>query len=105
MPNKKSPAQLDREVAEALAKKTGPQKTETTYRAFTVITYPKGYRGLSKSRWYRTASPMTWTDARDRLVAAGVLDLDLAGRTSEPGGWMLSVDPASYSEARAVPLP
>ena len=105
MPNKKSPAQLDREIAESLAKKTGPEKTETRYRTFTVITYPEVYRGLSRSRWYRAASPVTWTDARDRLIAAGVMDLDLAGHTSEPGGWMLSVDPASYSEARAVPLP
>lgn len=100
---KKTPAQLDREVAEALSNK--PLKDEATYRAFTVISYPEGYRGLSKSRWYRSASPVTWANARDRLIAVGILDAHLAGRTSEPGGWMLSVDPSNYSEERAKPLP
>ena len=76
-------------------KKTGPD----TYRHFTVHLQP------SKSLWFRSASPVTWEEARDRLIAAGIVKADLAGRTSTPGGWMLSIDKSDYSDARAKALP
>lgn len=43
--------------------------------------------------------------ARDRLIAAGIVDEKLAGRTGTAGGWMLSVDEGDYSDARAKALP
>lgn len=72
-------------------KKTGPD----TYRHFTV-------KRPSGSLWFRAASPVTWSAARDRLIAAGIVDAQGAGRS---GGWMLSVDPHDYIDARAEALP
>lgn len=40
---------------------------------------------------FTAEQPVTWVEARDRLVVAGKMDLSLAGRTSRDGGWMLSV--------------
>jgi hypothetical protein len=80
-------------------------RNANAYRAFTLVTYPEGRKAGSRSRWFRAEPPTTWADARDRLGAAGILDRTLAGRTSIPGGWMLSVDPASFREELAEPLP
>jgi hypothetical protein len=80
-------------------------RNATTYRAFTLLTYAEGRKAGPRPRRFVADPPTTWTDARDRLAAAGVLDPTLAGRTSTPGGWMLSVDPASFREELAEPLP
>ncbi|MCB9507855.1 MAG: hypothetical protein H6709_02295 [Kofleriaceae bacterium] len=75
------------------------------YTEFTVRMYPRGVKGGATVRWFRSEWPISWTDARDRLVDAGVLDPALAGRTAEPGGWMLSVDPHDYRDDHAEALP
>lgn len=80
-------------------------RNATTYRAFTLRTYTAGRKAGPRSRWFVADPPTTWADARDRLEGAGILDRTLAGRTSTPGGWMLSVDPASFREELAEPLP
>jgi len=78
---------------------------KTTYSKFIVITYPANH-GNPKLQSYRVETPIPWDQARDRLIAAGVLKPELAGTTtSADGGWMLSVDPADFSEAKALPLP
>ncbi len=66
-------------------KKTGPD----TYQKFT-LKPPHG-----PMRWFRSASAVTWPEARDRLIAAGAMQ----------SGWTLSVDPRDYSASRAEDLP
>lgn len=85
----------------------GPgERNATSYRHFTLRTYPKGARGGGATlRWFRADPPVTWATARDRLIAAGLADAEVAGRTHEPGGWMLSVDPRDYADERADRLP
>lgn len=75
-----------------------------TYIKFTVITYP-GVAEPPICRWFYSQNPVEWVEARDRLIKAGILDPNLAGRTYMSGGWMLSVDLTSYSDERAEPLP
>lgn len=72
---------------------------------FTLITYPNGIKDKSTHRYFRAESPIAWAEARDRLAAAGYLELALAGRTREPGGWMLSVASRDFRAHRAEPLP
>ncbi len=72
---------------------------------FTLVTYTRGIKGKPAVRYFRAESPIAWTDARDRLADAGLLELGLAGRTREPGGWMLSIDPKDFRSHRAEPLP
>lgn len=82
------------------------ERNATSYRHFTLRTYPKGARGGGATlRWFRADPPVPWATARDRLIAAGLADAGVAGRTHEPGGWMLSVDPRDYADERAHPLP
>jgi hypothetical protein len=80
-------------------------RNATTHRAFTLLTYVEGSKAGPRPRWFLADPPTTWADARDRLGAAGILDPIFAGRTSTPGGWMLSLDPASFREELAEPLP
>ncbi|MGE0401257.1 MAG: hypothetical protein AB7T06_31405 [Kofleriaceae bacterium] len=80
----------------------GPADVKTT---FTLITYPEGRKAGPKSRHFRAEAPISWTEARDRLAAAGMLDLRLAGRTYEPGGWMLSIAARDFRAHRAEALP
>jgi hypothetical protein len=75
-------------------KKTGPD----LYQKFTLK--PRG-TGQKMRRFY-TSSPVTWAEARDRLIAAGVMDRAGAGRSD---GWMLSVDPHDYIDRLAEELP
>lgn len=75
-------------------KKTGPE----TYQKFTYKPYGPG----QKMRCFYASSPVTWAEARDRLIAAGVMDPGGAGRS---GGWMLSVDPRDYVDRLAEALP
>ena len=72
---------------------------------FSLITYTHGINDKPTIRYFQAEQPIAWTDARDRLAAAGLLDLALAGRTREPGGWMLSIDPNDFRAKRAEPLP
>ncbi len=72
---------------------------------FTLITYPRGSKDRPALRYFRAESPIMWTEARDRLAAAGLLDQSLAGRTTEPGGWMLSIDAHEFRAHKAEPLP
>jgi len=80
-------------------------RNATTYRHFTVRAYPEGRKGNASLRWFRAEPPVTWATARDRLIAAGIVDAEVGGRTYAPGGWMLSVDPHDYRDERADPLP
>ena len=73
-------------------KKTGPE----TYQHFTYKP-PMGSKGRIMQR-FRTSSPVTWADARDRLIAAGVID-------PSERGWFLSVDPHDYIDRLAKALP
>ena len=59
---------------------------------------PHGIKDKPTLRYFRADSPIAWTEARDRLAAAGLLDLALAG-------WMLSIDPKDFRAHRAEPLP
>ncbi len=84
----------------------GRRKPETEAKAFfTLITYPRGTKDRPTHRYFRAESPIVWAEARDRLAAAGLLDHALAGRTSEPGGWMLSIDAHEFRATNAEPLP
>lgn len=74
----------------------------STYQRFTLIRYVKY---MPKMRWFLAEAPIPWSDARDRLVAAGIVQPELAGRLDLEDHWMLSIDPANFSEARAEPLP
>lgn len=73
-------------------KKTGPD----TYQHFTYKP-PIGDRGRLMQR-FRSASPVTWADARDRLITAGVID-------PAERGWSLSVDKNDYIDRLAKELP
>lgn len=72
-------------------KKTGPD----TYQHFTYK--PPMGSGESMQR-FRSANPVTWQDARDRLIRAGVIDPDRRG-------WFLSVDKSDYIDKLAKALP
>lgn len=89
------------QAAGALARNAAP----ATKDFFSLVTYPRGIKDKPTIRYFRAEQPIAWTEARDRLAAAGLLDLALAGRTREPGGWMLSIDPNDFRAQRAEPLP
>jgi hypothetical protein len=72
---------------------------------FSLITYTQGIKDKPTIRYFQAEQPIAWSEARDRLAAAGLLDLALAGRTREPGGWMLSIDPNDFRAKRAERLP
>jgi len=88
-------------AARVLARNAAPE----TKDSFSLVTYPHGIKDKPTIRYFRAEQPIAWTEARDRLAAAGLLDLALAGRTREPGGWMLSIDPNDFRAQRAEPLP
>jgi hypothetical protein len=88
-------------AAAMVARNAAPQTKEF----FSLVTYPRGIEDKPTIRYFRAEQPIAWTEARDRLAAAGLLDLALAGRTREPGGWMLSIDPNDFRAQRAEPLP
>jgi hypothetical protein len=87
--------------AKVVARNAGPN----TKDFFTLVTYTHGIKDKPTLRYFRAESPIAWTEARDRLAAAGLLDIALAGRTREQGGWMLSIDPKDFRAHRAEPLP
>lgn len=68
-------------------KQTGP----STYQKFTI----KPPHGHGSMRRFRSAIPVTWPEARDRLIAAGAMK----------SGWTLSVASDDYIDRLAEPLP
>ena len=72
---------------------------------FTLAMYPRGKDGPRRLSWYTSETPISWEAARDRLVAAGILDRSLFRRTNEPGGWVLATDPRVFQASRAQALP
>jgi hypothetical protein len=88
-----------------MVRNSSGQSEHDTKTAFTLITYPQERSAGSTTRHFRAEKPITWSDARDRLAAAGHLDLALAGRTHQPGGWMLSIASRDFRAHRAEPLP
>lgn len=69
-------------------KKTGPE----TYQHFTVK--PPFATKLPMKR-FRSPTPVTWAEARDRLIAAGAMQ----------NGWTLSVAKSDYIDRLAEDLP
>ena len=106
-----APASLYAELMTALGAANVPTirnartRNTETMTDFTLRYYPEGHKGMSKMRWFRAEVPITWADARDRLIAAGIVDPSVAGRTHERGGWMLSIDKHQFQSDRAEPLP
>lgn len=72
---------------------------------FTLAVYPRGDGGPKRVTWYTSETPVPWEVARDRLVAAGVIDGSLFRRTREPGGWVMASDPRLFQSERAKALP
>lgn len=60
----------------------------TTWAEFCLVTY-EDLRPTC--RRFTAEKAITWGEARDRLIKAGIMDADMAGRTTTDGGWMLSV--------------
>lgn len=85
---------------------SGPRtSSDERSSTFTLAIYPKGLRaGRREVRWYTTAIPTTWEDARDRLAAAGVIDAS-AISPNLAGYWKLTTEPAVFEVSRAIPLP
>ncbi|MGN6105497.1 MAG: hypothetical protein ACTHU0_10365 [Kofleriaceae bacterium] len=81
-----------------------PSPNAERSQTFTLITYTQGFKSAPRLRWFVAETPVTWVDAYDRLASAG-LDLALAGRTREPGGWLLSTEPRHFRPDRAEPMP
>lgn len=72
-------------------KKTGPG----TYQHFT---YKPSFASKQPMKRFRSSAPVTWTEARDRLIAAGVID-------PSQRGWSLSVAKSDYIDRLAEALP
>ena len=81
-----------------------PQNRELS-STFTLVVYPEGIWGTTKRvRYFKATPPTTWRDARDRLVAAKLLDRG-ALSPNGAGAWRLVTDPARFRVDRAEPLP
>jgi hypothetical protein len=74
-------------------KKTGPD----LYQKFTYKP-PRGLDGRRTMKHFRSSSPVTWAEARDRLIAAGIID-------PSERGWSLSVASSDYIDRLAEELP
>lgn len=72
-------------------KKTGPD----TYQHFT---YKPPIGSKLAMKRFRSSSPVTWAEARDRLIAAGIID-------PSQRGWSLSVAKSDYIDRLAEKLP
>lgn len=72
-------------------RKTGPE----TYQHFT---YKPSFASKKPMKRFRSSEPVTWTEARDRLIAAGVID-------PSQSGWSLSVAKSDYIDRLAEALP
>lgn len=81
------------------------QGKRDVHSTFTLVAFPEGVWGSSKRvRYFKAEPPTTWEDARDRLRAAKLIDLD-AQSPNLAGAWRLVVDPARFRADRAEPLP
>ena len=83
----------------------GARRNVQRWARYTLRIYPQGSKGPAQMRWFRARAPIPWSEARLRLERAGVMDPWLAGKTSEPGGWMMSVVPRDFRAERAEPMP
>lgn len=71
---------------------------------FTLVVYPEGVGGPKQTRWFTTSRPTMWDAARDRLIAAGLIDPS-ANRATDPNYWILTNAAQSFREDMAEPLP
>jgi hypothetical protein len=71
---------------------------------FTLVVYPEGVGGPKQTRWFTTSRPTMWDAARDRLAAAGILDLN-ADKATDPNYWILISSANAFREDKAEPLP
>ncbi len=71
---------------------------------FTLVVYPKGVGGPGTQRSFLAEPPATWEDARDRLAAAGQLELGAIG-PGMAGYWKLVTDPSVFDADQATALP
>ena len=71
---------------------------------FTLVVYPEGVGGPKTTRWFTASHPTMWDAARDRLAAAGLLDLN-ANKATDPNYWILTSAAQSFREDKAEPLP
>jgi len=71
---------------------------------FTLVVYPEGVGGPKTTRWFTASRPTMWDAARDRLAAAGLLDLN-ANKATDPNYWILTSAAQSFREDKAEPLP
>lgn len=72
-----------------------PRIGPETYQHFT---YKPPMMSKEPMQRFRSSSPVTWAEARDRLIAAGVID-------PERSGWSLSVAKSDYIDRLAKELP
>lgn len=81
------------------------RRNNDTWSTFTLAIYPNGIDGSNKRvRWFRSDSPTTWQDARDRLIAARFIDPSAVGPNT-PGYWRLTTDVRTFKADRAETLP
>jgi len=71
---------------------------------FTLVVYPEGVGGPKQTRWFKASRPTMWDAARDRLAAAGILDLN-ADKATDPNYWILISSANAFREDKAEPLP
>ena len=83
-----------------------PDSARNSYisTTFTLVVYPEGVGGPKKTRWFTAPRPTMWDAARDRLAAAGLLDLN-ANKATDPNYWILTSAAQSFREDKAEPLP
>jgi hypothetical protein len=82
-----------------------PRNDSPPVSTFTLAMYPRGKDGPRRLAWYTSETPISWEAARDRLVAARIIDRSLFRRTNEPGGWVLATDPRVFQAGRSQSLP
>ena len=71
---------------------------------FTLVIYPEGVGGPKQTRWFTASRPTMWDAARDRLAAAGILDLN-ANKATDPNYWILTSSANAFREDKVEPLP
>jgi hypothetical protein len=82
----------------------GTARSSYISTTFTLVVYPEGVGGPKTTRWFTASRPTMWDAARDRLAAAGILDLN-ADKATDPNYWILTSSPNAFREDKAEPLP
>jgi hypothetical protein len=95
----------DVHVTDRQKQRARDERNVAGYHHFTLRVYPEGRGGGADVRHFHAEPATSWKDAYYRLIGAGIVEARRAGRTHEPGGWMLSVDPADYRASAAEALP